>query len=121
MRVGIVDRDTLFRAELRNFLLSAGFAQISVASDLPESLGDMAVQDVWLLDEDVWCPWNEALLRRILRAAPHALIVSMIRPPDAIRPAEALAADPRVRHMVKTDFSRSLLPLLMEAGGGDTP
>ena len=121
MRVVIVDHDSLFRAELHNFLLSAGFAHVSVVSKLPEPLGEIAMQDILLLDEGAWPPRDGVLLRRIRRIAPRSLIVSMIRSPGRAPCAEHPNADPRVRYMVKTDFSRSLLPLLTEAEGGDAP
>jgi|GEM_PF-7009476 len=79
------------------------------------------MQDILLLDELAWPPRDEALLRRIRQTAPRSWIVSMIRSPGRVAGVEPPNADPRVRYMVKTDFSRSLLPLLTEAEGGDAP
>jgi hypothetical protein len=76
------------------------------------------MQTIFLLDEGSWPQKAWRLLRR---RAPHSLIVRMIHSPRWGDSLDSHAPDPRIRYLVKTDFSRSLLPLLEEMERCESP
>jgi DNA-binding NtrC family response regulator len=110
----VVDPDALFREELYNFLLAAGYRNVDSAEDVTGALERMQESEYSMvfLAADPYMPVALRCAERITRINPKTSVILLVGPEDRAEATSHLAE--RVQFLVKATFTRNLLYLLDE-------
>jgi DNA-binding NtrC family response regulator len=102
----VCDRDALFREALRNFLLSAGYHQIEIATTLRDAMAKMRRERYRCIIVGVWRPpySQRRFLAVVQQRQPHARVLFLVNADNAAD------ADDSTGDFVTREHAFSVLP-----------
>jgi DNA-binding NarL/FixJ family response regulator len=112
----IVVPNAQFREEVFNFLLSAGYENVTATDSLPAALDKIRQSEYEVTVADAGRPPTAGLqfAADLAGLKPDAKIIFMINAEDQQSWDQIAAQSVGVRFLIKTDFARNLLYLLEE-------
>jgi DNA-binding NarL/FixJ family response regulator len=112
----IVVPNAQFREEVFNFLLSAGYENVTATDSLPAALDKIRQSEYEVTVADAGRPPTAGLqfAADLAGLKPGAKIIFMINAEDQQSWDQIAAQSVGVRFLIKTDFARNLLYLLEE-------
>ena len=113
----IVAPNAQFREEIFNFLLSAGYENVTATDSLPAALDKIRRSECEVIVADAGRPPTAGLqfAADLASLKPGAKIIFMINAEDQQSWDQIAAQSVGVRFLIKTDFARNLLYLLEES------
>jgi DNA-binding response OmpR family regulator len=113
----IVVPNAQFREEVFNFLLSAGYENVTATDSLPAALDKIRQSEYEVTVADAGGPLTAGLqfAADLAGLKPGAKIIFMISAEDQQSWDQIAAQSVGVRFLIKTDFARNLLYLLEES------
>jgi DNA-binding NarL/FixJ family response regulator len=114
----IVVPNAQFREEVFNFLLSAGYENVTATDSLPAALDKIRRSEYEVTVADAGGPLSAGLqfAADLADLKPGANIIFMINAEDQLSWDQIAPQSVGVRFLIKTDFARNLLYLLEESG-----
>ncbi len=116
-RILIIEPNAQIREEIVNFLLSAGYEDVTATDSLPAALDKIRQSEYEVIVADAGRPLTAGLQFATVLASlmPGARIIFMIDAEDQQSWDQIAAQSAGVRFLIKTDFARNLLYLLEES------
>src|SRR5262245_53645295 len=115
----IIEPNGQIREEIVNFLLSAGYEDVTATDSLSEALDKIRQSEYEVTVADAGKPLTTGLqfAADLASLKPGAKIIFMINAEDQQSWDQIAAQSVGVRFLIKTDFARNLLYLLEESAG----
>ncbi|MCI0393243.1 MAG: response regulator [Acidobacteria bacterium] len=112
----IIEPSGQFREELYNFLLSAGYENVTATDSLAAALDKIgqSAYDVVFLDAGSPKSGGLELAIDLVRSSPKTKIILMIKDEDQQAWSQVAAQVGEVHFLIKTTFARNLLYLLAD-------
>jgi DNA-binding NtrC family response regulator len=112
----IIEPNEQIREEIVNFLLSAGYDDVTATDSLPAALNKVCQSEYEVTVADAGRPLGAELqfAADLAVMKPGAKIIFMINAEDQQSWDQIASQSVRVRFLIKTDFARNLLYLLEE-------
>lgn len=112
----IIEPNSQFREEIFNFLLSAGFEEVTETDSLAAALDKLreSAYDVILKDAGKPLAGPLKFSSDLAELRPEIKIIHMINSEDQLLWDQIVAQSVEIRFVIKSDFHRSLLYLLEE-------
>ncbi|HEV2667027.1 MAG TPA: response regulator [Blastocatellia bacterium] len=113
----IIEPNAQLREEIINFLLSAGYEDVTATDSLPGALDKIRRSEYEVTVADAGRPLTTGLqfAADLASLKPGAKIIFMISAEDQQSWDQIAARSVGVRFLIKTDFARNLLYLLEES------
>ncbi len=110
----IIEPNAQFREELYNFLLSAGYGNITATDSLAAALDKIGQSAYDVVVADAGSPWESGLqsAEDLARLSPKTKVILMIKAEDQQVWNQLAEEAVEVRFLIKTTFARTLLFLL---------
>jgi DNA-binding NtrC family response regulator len=112
----IIEPNEQIREEIVNFLLSAGYEDVTATDSLPATLDKIRQSEYEVIVADAGRPQGAEIqfAADLASLKPGAKIIFMINAEDQQSWDQIASQSVRVRFLIKTDFARNLLYLLEE-------